>query len=87
MNGLLARETFETLGKLRDDGVTILIVEQNAMMTLRLADRAYVLEHGRVTLHGPAGELAEDPRIRKAYLGLETAAPEPAPDNARVTPR
>jgi branched-chain amino acid transport system ATP-binding protein len=68
---LIIKETFETLAKLRDDGVTILIVEQNAMMTLQLADRAYVLERGRVAMEGPASELAQDPRVRKAYLGLE----------------
>jgi branched-chain amino acid transport system ATP-binding protein len=69
---LIIKETFETLAKLRDDGVTILIVEQNAMMTLKLADRAYVLERGRVAMAGSADQLAEDPRVRKAYLGLDT---------------
>jgi branched-chain amino acid transport system ATP-binding protein len=68
---LVIKETFETLVKLRDDGVTILVVEQNAMMTLEIADRAYVLERGRVTIDGPAEELARDPRIREAYLGLD----------------
>ncbi len=67
---LIIKETFETLEKLRDSGVTILIVEQNAMMTLAMADRAYVLEHGRVSMQGPASELAQNPRIRTAYLGL-----------------
>jgi branched-chain amino acid transport system ATP-binding protein len=74
---LIINETFETLAALRRDGVTILIVEQNAMMTLQLADRAYVLNRGRVSMEGPADELARDPRIRQAYLGLEpTAEPD-----------
>lgn len=70
---LVIKETFEALAKLRDEGLTILLVEQNAAMTLRLADRAYVLERGRVSLEGPAAELASDPRIRQAYLGLDAA--------------
>jgi branched-chain amino acid transport system ATP-binding protein len=77
---LIIKETFETLGKLRDDGVTILIVEQNAMMTLKLADRAYVLERGRAVMEGPANELAEDPRVRKAYLGLDTFSEDAGKD-------
>jgi branched-chain amino acid transport system ATP-binding protein len=67
---LIIKETFETLAKLRDDGVTILIVEQNATMTLELADRAYILTRGRVSMKGPADELARDPRVRQTYLGL-----------------
>ena len=67
---LVIKETFETLGRLRDDGVTILVVEQNAMMTLELADRAYVLGRGKVSMQGRAQDLAQDPRIREAYLGL-----------------
>ena len=70
---LIIKETFDTLARLRDDGVTILVVEQNAMMTLALADRAYVLGRGRVSMQGRADELAEDPRIREAYLGLGAA--------------
>jgi len=67
---LVIKETFETLATLRDAGVTILVVEQNAAMTLALADRAYVLQRGRVTIEGAAGELAADARVREAYLGL-----------------
>jgi branched-chain amino acid transport system ATP-binding protein len=50
-------------------GVTIIVVEQNARIALSLADRAYVLEVGEVTLHGDAQELANDERVKKAYLG------------------
>jgi branched-chain amino acid transport system ATP-binding protein len=67
---LIIKETFETLERLRDDGVTIVIVEQNAMMTLALADRAYVLTRGRVSMAGPADDLARDPRVQQAYLGV-----------------
>ena len=59
-----------TLARLRDEGVTILIVEQNAMQTLQIADRAYVLERGRVSIEGRASDLASDPRVRAAYLGM-----------------
>jgi len=51
-------------------GVAVLIVEQDAVKTLRLADRAYVLESGEVTLQGTGSELLEDPKVRSAYLGL-----------------
>jgi branched-chain amino acid transport system ATP-binding protein len=63
-------QVFKALGTLRDLGVTTLIVEQNAMMTLEFADRAYVLERGAVVVEGNASELANDPRIQQAYLGL-----------------
>lgn len=66
---LIIKETFDTLERLREQGITILVVEQNAAMTLAVADRAYVLERGRVTLEGKASDLAEDPRVREAYLG------------------
>ena len=65
----LVREVFDTLARLGAGGMTILLVEQNARMALRLAQRAYVLESGRVALSGPAAELAEDPAVRAAYLG------------------
>ena len=67
---LVIKDTFDTLATLRDQGVTILIVEQNALMTLRLADRAYVLNRGRVVTEGPADELAASPRVSQAYLGV-----------------
>jgi branched-chain amino acid transport system ATP-binding protein len=60
---------FEVIRSLRDRGIAVLLVEQNAHMALRTADRAYVLETGRITREGPAGELHDDPAIREAYLG------------------
>ena len=66
----LAREIFAVIARLSAEGATILLVEQNARRALALASRAYVLETGRVVVSGPARELAADPRIRAAYLGL-----------------
>jgi branched-chain amino acid transport system ATP-binding protein len=66
---LMAREIFRVSGRLREHGTTILLVEQNAHAALELADRAYVLESGRVTIEGKASELADDERVQKAYLG------------------
>ncbi len=54
----------------RDDGMTVLLVEQNVAASLRLAHRAYVLENGSVVLEGPGAALLDDPRVREAYLGL-----------------
>jgi branched-chain amino acid transport system ATP-binding protein len=60
---------FETIEKLHGDGITILLVEQNAHMALSIADRGYVLETGEMTLEGPGKELLDNERVRKAYLG------------------
>jgi branched-chain amino acid transport system ATP-binding protein len=67
---LLVREVFASLKAIREQGVTIVLVEQNVHDALALADRAFVLESGRVTLSGPARDLAQDHRIRQGYLGL-----------------
>ena len=67
---LLVREVFESLKSIREQGVTIVLVEQNVRQALALADRVFVLETGRVTLSGQASDLAHDPRIRDGYLGL-----------------
>ncbi len=60
----------EAIGVIRDHGVAVLLVEQNAAQALRLADRAYVMESGSVVLDGRGSELAADDRVRAAYLGL-----------------
>jgi branched-chain amino acid transport system ATP-binding protein len=60
---------FDTIEKIRDQGVTILLVEQNALAALRVADYAYVMESGALKLEGPARELAEDDEVVRAYLG------------------
>lgn len=66
----LVLETFETVKKLRLEGVTILLVEQNAKAALDISDRAYILETGRITLQGNAKELSGMDEVRKAYLGI-----------------
>ncbi len=68
---MLVRAIFETIREINEGGVTILLVEQNARAALRLADRGYVLETGRIVLTGSARELMRDERVRKAYLGEE----------------
>lgn len=66
---LLIKDIFQTLVKIRDEGTTILIVEQNALATLKIADYAYVLELGKINMSGPAKELLKDERLISAYLG------------------
>jgi branched-chain amino acid transport system ATP-binding protein len=66
----LCAEIFAVIRALKDAATTILLVDQNARAALAIADRAYVLETGRVTLAGPAGDLLDNPRVREAYLGL-----------------
>jgi len=66
---LVVLEIARTIRALRDEGVTIILVEQMATVALELADRAYVLENGRVTLSGPAREVAQNPEVKRAYLG------------------
>ena len=66
---LLVREVFAALKRIREQGVTVLLVEQNVSHALALADRAYVLETGRVTLSGLSRELARDPRVQEQFLG------------------
>jgi branched-chain amino acid transport system ATP-binding protein len=65
----LVEQIFDILERIRAEGTTVLVVEQNAAMALELADRAYVLETGVVTQSGKARELAEDANVRRAYLG------------------
>lgn len=67
---LLVKEVFQVIKRLKDSGVPILLVEQNARAALAVADHAYVLETGNVALSGPASELAADERVRSAYLGV-----------------
>ena len=67
---MLVEQVFETIRRINAQGVTILLVEQNAPMALGIADRGYVLESGRIVLDGPGRELLDDERVRRAYLGL-----------------
>ena len=66
---MLVNRIFSVISRLKETGVTILLVEQNARKALEIADRAYVMETGRVILEGDARELAANPEIEKAYLG------------------
>ena len=66
---LIVERIFDVIGSLAKRGIAVVLVEQNARAALRLADRGYVLETGRVTLTGPGAELAHDRRVREAYLG------------------
>jgi branched-chain amino acid transport system ATP-binding protein len=66
---VLVEQIFETVLTINRRGVTVLLVEQNAAMALSIARRGYVLETGRIALEGPAAELAENPEVRRAYLG------------------
>ena len=67
---LLVQDIFETVQQINREGVTVLLVEQNANLALQVANRAYVIETGTITLSGPAQELANDPRVQEAYLGI-----------------
>jgi branched-chain amino acid transport system ATP-binding protein len=73
---LVAKAVFDALAVIGRSGTTILLVEQNARLALRVAHRALVLETGRVVLEGTARELAEHPDVREAYLGI---GPEQGP--------
>jgi branched-chain amino acid transport system ATP-binding protein len=66
---LLVNQIFAIVREINQQGTTVVLVEQNARQALRVAQRAYVLETGALALHGPAAELAHDPRVREAYLG------------------
>ncbi len=67
---ILVLQLFESLRRLREEGITVLIVEQNVQMALAVSDYVYVLAEGKVELEGPSRQLAQNPHIQKAYLGL-----------------
>jgi branched-chain amino acid transport system ATP-binding protein len=67
---LLVLDLFQTLQKLKDEGLTILLVEQNVQMALAVSDYGFVLAHGKADLHGPSHSLIDDEHVRSAYLGL-----------------
>jgi branched-chain amino acid transport system ATP-binding protein len=68
---LVIKDIFNSLIKLRNEGKTILVVEQNAKAILKIADRGYVMETGKVILEGPADELMENAEVKRAYLGKD----------------
>ncbi len=71
---LVVREIFQIIHRLRADGVSILLIEQNARAALEVADHGYVLETGAIALQGPAAALARDPRVVETYLGAARPA-------------
>jgi len=79
LSPVLVKAVGEVIRRIRASGTAILMVEQNARQALALADRAYVLETGRIVLDGLAADLARDPRVQRAYLGgsAEEASPSP----------
>jgi branched-chain amino acid transport system ATP-binding protein len=66
----LVTDVFRSLVLLRDQGVTILLVEQNVNATLEITDRAYILEQGRIVMEGPSSSMKENEHVRNAYLGI-----------------
>lgn len=70
LSPLMAKEAFRMVASLRDQGITVMLVEQNVKQSMEIADRAYVLENGRITLEGPCAELINDDYVKRAYLGL-----------------
>jgi branched-chain amino acid transport system ATP-binding protein len=75
---ILVQQIFEIIREIHEQGTTVVLVEQNARQALRVASRAYVLETGSIALEGPAHALAQDPRVREAYLGEEAGERAPA---------
>ena len=70
LSPLLTDIMFDIIAKVKNDGVTVMLVEQNVQNALKLADRGYVLEQGLITMEGKAKDLLEDENLRKAYLGM-----------------
>ncbi|MGO9572315.1 MAG: branched-chain amino acid ABC transporter ATP-binding protein, partial [Desulfomonilaceae bacterium] len=67
---VLVDEVLDTVRRLKEQGLTILLVEQNVREALEISDRAYIIQTGRITRHGPASELLQSDEIRKAFLGM-----------------
>ncbi|MCP4672784.1 MAG: ATP-binding cassette domain-containing protein, partial [Desulfobacula sp.] len=67
---ILVKEIFEMIKQIKEEGVTILLVEQNVTQTLAMCDRAYVLENGRIVLEGTGKELMADDQVKEAFLGI-----------------
>ena len=66
---LVVQDIFKTVKEINAEGTTVVLVEQNVRQALKIADYAYVLETGKIVLHGKASDIANDPRVMEAYLG------------------
>jgi branched-chain amino acid transport system ATP-binding protein len=71
LSPLLVEELFALIGRLNAEGITLLLVEQNVMQSLEVASRAYILENGAFVLQGSSAEIRENPKLKRAYLGLQ----------------
>ena len=69
LSPIMVQKIFEVVNTISKEGVTVLLVEQNARLALQAADRAYVMDSGLITMHGNASEMLDDPRVKEAYLG------------------
>ena len=67
---MIVDEIFETIKLIKKEGMTVLLVEQNAFKSLKIADRAYILENGQITMQGTGKELIVNPKVKEAYLGV-----------------
>jgi branched-chain amino acid transport system ATP-binding protein len=74
LSPLWVDRVLDLIAAINREGTTVFMVEQNASLALEIAHHAYVLQTGRIILHGPAADLRSDPRIRDAYLGGQEAA-------------
>jgi branched-chain amino acid transport system ATP-binding protein len=70
LSPLLVEELFALIRRIHAEGVSIMLVEQNVMQSLEVADRAYILAEGQFVMSGAAGDIASDPELKRAYLGL-----------------
>ena len=73
---ILVRQVFDIISEIRDEGVTVLLVEQNARMALSIADEGLVLENGAVVIAGPAAELIDNEEVEELYMGARTSPPQ-----------
>jgi branched-chain amino acid transport system ATP-binding protein len=71
LSPLLVEELFALIGRLNGEGITLLLVEQNVMQSLEVASRAYILENGAFVLQGSSADIRENPKLKRAYLGLQ----------------
>jgi branched-chain amino acid transport system ATP-binding protein len=76
---MIVQTIFDVIAAINADGVSVLLVEQNAVQALRIAHRGYVLENGKIVLNGPAADLLADDRVRRAYLGEDVEEPATSP--------